>query len=188
MDCYIAAYSAGGRSFANHAIKIQRAHKLRMIMIVLLISGWVGWRADDAYADSGVGVGVGDISGLSFFHRLDRKTFVQGLVSMDDFFDAYVVTGDYAFSVYGVLREFPRIEMFYGYGGIIFRYKDWVNIPTALARSSDLGLGVRIPVGVRYKLPRMPIQFGVEIDPGVVVTPVMTVFVDVLFTVRVLFY
>ena len=160
-----------------------------MIILVLLIGGWSSWRAEDAYADSGsgVGIGVGDISGVSFFHRLDRKTFVQGLVSMSDFFDAYVVTADYAFSVRGVLPEFPRVEMFYGYGGILFRYRNWLNIPTALVRSSDLGLGVRIPVGARYKPSRMPIQFGLEIGPGMVVTPVMTVFVDVLFTVRVLF-
>ena len=128
---------------------------LLQILVVFLV---ISLSATYAQGNFGVGIIVGEPTGLS------AKVWTSGSTA----FDAAVawsfanegalhIHADYLWHNFNAFSQ--AVPLYYGIGGRI------------KFRSDDVRLGVRIPVGVAYKIPSSPLDIFLEIVPLLNLTP-----------------
>lgn len=116
-----------------------------------------------AAAQSGVGVGVilGEPTGLSFKSWMSAKTaFDLGAAWSFVNEDAVHLHGDYLIHGYNVLPHQRRLPVYFGLGA---RLK---------IQDEDSRVGIRAPLGVEYLFPRESMDLFFEVVPILDVTPV----------------
>jgi hypothetical protein len=136
-------------------------------------AGWV-------HADNGIGIAVGEPGGITFFHKLEEKSFVQAYVSR-----YFLVGADYAMVFPRAIHAIPELTPYIGGGGFLFSAHYWYD--DDLRRRSSLGLGARIPFGMLLQIPEAPVHLHLEIAPATTVIPFMWTYLDAQLGVRFLF-
>jgi hypothetical protein len=135
----------------------------------------------------GIGVGIGDISGISLYGKIDAKHFGQSLVSFSNETDSFAISADYGIAFPGVLKDLPIITPYYGFGAVLVKYPRWFYYRSVAHSGSTTAVGGRLPLGAQLDIPETPIQLALEIVPGILVIPGTYVFIDAMFAVRVVF-
>jgi hypothetical protein len=126
---------------------------LRKIILVVFLS----LLASSAYAQyQGIGIGLilGEPTGVSLKHWIDRNTAVDGAIAWS-FADegAFHIHGDYLIHNFTLITvENGKLPFYYGVGARI-------------KTTSDVALGVRVPVGLSYIFNDQPIDLFMEIVP-----------------------
>lgn len=118
----------------------------------------------------GVGLVVGEPTGVSAAYRFDDAQSVQALVAWKLTSPGGVlVAADYLFHFDDILEfEGVRIPLYAGAGAKVAfltgdaRYKD---------SDSAFGLGLRIPLGVRWEFDKVPVEVFLEVVPGMLLLP-----------------
>ena len=106
---------------------------------------------------NGIGIVFGDPSGLTFQHKIDAKQFT-------DFYFAYtwdeewVFIGDYKYRLHGVLDQQVPVTPYIGLGAFL-KIEDHKH-------DDDLALGVRIPLGIEWSAPEVPVTLFAELVPA----------------------
>jgi hypothetical protein len=161
---------------------------IRVILLAMVTAVGAGAASTvDALEKYGIGVGIGDISGLSLYGRVDERRFYQALFASGDESKSFAVSVDYAISHLGALTDLPIVAPYYGFGGMVVKYPRWLRYRSSIERENALAIGGRIPLGLQMQIPKTPVQLSMEITPGILLTPATDVFVDALFAVRVVF-
>jgi hypothetical protein len=136
-------------------------------------SSWVS-------ANNGVGIAIGDPGGITFFHKLEEKSFVQAYVSR-----YFLVGADYAMVFPRAIYAVPELTPYIGGGAFMFSTHYWYY--DDYRRHSDLGIGGRIPLGLMLQIPDAPIHIHLEIAPTTTVIPFIWTYADAQLGVRFLF-
>lgn len=118
----------------------------------------------------GLGLVVGEPTGISAAYRLDKTQSVQALLAWKLTSPGGVlVAADYLFHFDDLLEfEGVRIPLYAGAGAKVAiltgdaHYKD---------SDSAFGLGVRIPLGVRWEFKQVPVEAFLELVPGMLLLP-----------------
>lgn len=107
----------------------------------------------------GLGIMVGEPTGLSFKYWMGSKTAVDaGLTWSLSGNDAIGVHADYVWHKW-LNVEKGQLALYYGVGAAL-----WVA-------ESNTGLGARIPVGLNYLFQDAPLDLFIEVVPGLGVLP-----------------
>jgi hypothetical protein len=118
----------------------------------------------------GVGVVVGEPTGVSVEYRLDKDNSVQGSAAWDlTSPGGFTLTGDYLFLLAKPFKvEKYRFPLYAGIGGKL----------VALAGDGSFGdsdgklsLGARVPLGARWQFDGMPLEAFLEIAPCLRLVP-----------------
>jgi hypothetical protein len=160
---------------------------VRMVVGCLLLGSVLRGTAASALEKFGIGVGIGDISGVSLYGKLDGKHFGQGLIAFSNETDSFAITADYGIAFPGVLKDLPIITPYYGFGAVLVKYPRWFYYRSVANNGSSTAVGGRLPLGAQLDIPETPIQLALEIVPGILVIPGTYVFIDAMFAVRVVF-
>lgn len=108
----------------------------------------------------GIGIIVGEPTGLSFKVDITNVNFVDIAVGFSFYDDKYLnIHGDYLFKYYKLL-EIPEMDTapYFGIGARITTQKR-KNIGND---SYELSLGGRVPVGILMQLQKYPVEFFLE--------------------------
>ena len=120
--------------------------------VVLLFSVQV-W----AEGNNGLGIVFGDPSGVTYQRKINQQQFA-------DFYFAYtwddewVFMGDYKLHLNGIFGEQTPVVPYAGLGAFL-KIEDKKH-------NDDVALGVRIPLGVDWKIPQGPIVLFGELVPA----------------------
>lgn len=112
------------------------------------------WAAGGA---NGLGIVFGDPSGITFQHKINERQFA-------DFYFAYnwddevMLMGDYKFRLPGLFSSDVPVMPYVGIGAFL-KIEDHKH-------DDDLALGVRIPLGIEWKIPEAPITVFGELVPA----------------------
>jgi hypothetical protein len=106
--------------------------------------------AADSYGTTrnGLGIAIGEPGGITFFHKISERSFMQAFISR------YLLIGaDYAVMFPRAIYSIPELTPFVGGGAFLFTSRHWDH-------SRDVGgVGMRIPLGLLLQVPNAPIQF-----------------------------
>jgi len=107
----------------------------------------------------GLGVIAGEPSGISAKMYLSQNDAVDAAASWSFIKDTIYLHADYVRHFPGAIdKDFQDFTLYAGLGGLI-----------ELDDSS--ALGVRIPVGINYFFPTLPIELFVEVGPALLLIP-----------------
>ncbi len=139
-----------------------------------------------ASANNGVGIAVGDPGGITFFHKLDERNFIQAFLSQN-----LLIGADYASAFPNAITAIPELTPFVGGGAFFFKfshsYYGRYDRYGYYKSGDEFGIGGRIPLGLLLQVPNAPVQFHVEISPSILVIPALYSFLDAMIGVRFLF-
>lgn len=147
----------------NKAMR-ERSHFSRIILFFAIIFFFgVNTNSNKLYAQNdglGLGVIVGEPTGISLKKWLSKKTAFDGAVAWSVSGNNHLyVHGDYLVHSFNVINSRSTyVPVYYGIGGLI-RFDD------------ETRLGVRIPFGVSYFVPGSPLDVFLEIAPIMELTP-----------------
>ncbi|MES2965574.1 MAG: DUF3996 domain-containing protein [Bdellovibrionota bacterium] len=143
----------------------------------------------------GFGIVLGDPTALTGKYNLDdRNAFDFGLAF--DFSKWNLIYGDWHYMFPGGFRGnnsfVNQLSPYVGVGGILVmsnqdtietRKQRYFNSTT----DSRMALGVRIPLGIEWRTPNVPLGVFIEIVPGIIVIPQTTSFTNAGLGVRYFF-
>jgi len=127
----------------------------------------------------GIGVMLGEPSGISWKYHLSSKNALSGLVGFSPF-DRFRVHVDYLW----ISRPFdePSLSFWYGLGGAVgFGRADYLvkqDKHSYVTRTASMGLGVRMVGALNFAIPRSPVEIGLEVAPIVILGPRAGVGID----------
>ena len=130
--------------------------------------------------NNGFGISVGDLGGLTVFHKVGDQNFIQGYLSQ-----SYILGGDYAFIIPNLIPSFPALSPYVGGGAFVFSTKYWSTYDEHGKKIS--GVGVKIPIGMLIQFPNVPIHLHAEVSPTSTVVPFVESFLSVQIGARFLF-
>ena len=147
---------------------------MRLILMAALLSAPAA-----AQGPFGLGVVVGEPSGVSAKYFLDARHAVDLALDFSVVDDAFYVHGDYVLHVPSLLAGLPggRWLAYVGVGGK-------VKVRERKKDRDEAGLSVRVPLGVAWMPKAAPIDVFLEVVPGVQVLPSTDPDVDVGLGVR----
>lgn len=125
----------------------------KLICLIALTLTTHSW----AEGNNGVGVVFGDPSGLTLQHKINNQQFA-------DFYFAYtwdsewIFMGDYKFHLNGIFGESTPVVPYAGLGAYL-KIEDKKH-------DDDVALGVRIPIGIDWRIENSPIVLFGELVPA----------------------
>ena len=123
----------------------------------------------DAEKDLGIGVMVGEPTGLSLKSWIsEENAFDVGLAWSLGRYDAVNIHADYLWHRYDVFDDVEEgsLPLYYGVGGRIVFSDDYPD-----PGDSNVVIGIRGPVGINYLFEESPIGLFLEIAPILNLTP-----------------
>ena len=150
------------------------------------------WTREDqvTWPKTGIGIGIGPVSGLSLYHTNAASSFMQGLIAFENDGD-FFASGDLCSIVDKLIPRVPRLDPYFGFGVVVLRYSHvwdrWGFNEFNDDATHKLMIGGRIPIGVNYAIPQTPLMATVEIAPGLLLAPGTYVTLQALAALRVLF-
>lgn len=143
--------------------------RIRLILLCVSLSVASAYAADRG-GPLGLGVVIGEPTGVSAAYRLADSQSLQGLLAWKLTSPGGVlVAADYLFHFDDLLViQKVHIPLYVGAGlKVAFltgsdRFKD---------SDSTFGLGLRIPLGVRWEFKRLPVEAFLEFVPGMLILP-----------------
>lgn len=137
---------------------------LAAVSVTLIAIAETSYALDVRRERIGLGVVVGEPTGVSAKYWLDRDTAVAGAASWSLIGNSVGVHGDYLYHFHDIIktRDFT-IPLYVGAGG---RVKS-----SFIGGGFPFAAGVRIPLGATYLFPRDPIDIFLEVVPGVELFP-----------------
>lgn len=169
-------------------IKIVRSFAIALLTFAGITSAQAA--TSEPSGPFGVGVIIGEPTGVTIKYNLDATTAVDAGLSFR--FDRYLMLyGDWHYKFTGVLPNknfLNQLTPYVGVGAVVlfsndsdYHYFDdeW--------RDDDFALGLRIPLGIEWRTPKVPLGVFVELVPGLAIIPGTDAFVQAGVGVRYFF-
>lgn|SRR5512141_2515613 len=157
----------------------------RNILLGLLLLLAVGSGAAQAQGRFGFGFILGEPTGLSWKYKMSRANALDGALGFSPG-DRFRIHVDYLWFAYPFSD--PNFSLHYGVGAAIGFGETWFvehgHADGHWVGTTDLGVGVRVPFGINYAIPRSPVELFFELAPIVVLGPSAGVAIDVGLGVR----
>jgi len=159
---------------------------VRTILLSLLLFLAVGSSASYAQGNFGFGFILGEPTGLAWKYKMSRMNALDGAIGFSPG-DRFRIHVDYLWNAYP-FRD-PAFTLHYGIGVVVGFGDTWYTWrgrgdDRYFARTRDLGLGLRVPVGIDYAIPRSPVELFFELAPLFILAPGVGVGIDVGIGVR----
>jgi hypothetical protein len=136
------------------------------------------------FAPNGVGIAVGTNGGLTGFHKMDERTFVQGTIGgLSN--GGLVLGADYAMVFPRAIYAIPELTPYIGGGAFIFSCNRWCSNMAGV--DDGTGFGARIPFGLLLQIPNAPVHIHLEVGPSTTVIPEVHSGFDAVLGARFLF-
>ena len=127
----------------------------------------------------GLGIVVGDPTGITGLYELGGNTAVDGAIGLDDFdFDGVNIHVDFLFILPNLLsggsaglRPYLGPGVFLNVGGRSGNSGSGSSGSGGGGGGNDSGVGVRVPFGLSLEFRRAPLQLFLEIAPRLEVVP-----------------
>lgn len=129
-----------------------------MVATLTLLTGSAMAQRLEQRNEFGLGFVIGEPSGINAQFFWSPRSAVDFTAAWS-FNDWFMLIGDY--QVYDYIADSPREWRWYYGGGA------WVAFP----ENDDGTLGVRVPLGIRYRIPRSIVDLWVEIAPALELVP-----------------
>ena len=143
---------------------------LSSIILILISLSFNHVYAQDADRDIGLGIMVGEPTGISFKAWTSENTAIDaGMAWSIGRYDAVNLHADYLwhhFDLLGDNIDEGELPVYYGVGGRIVFADDYPD-----PGDNNAVLGVRVPVGINYLMEDSPIGFFLEVAPVVNIIP-----------------
>lgn len=142
---------------------------LSVMVCLLLCAGHLQGQTGGRF---GIGIMLGDPSGLSWKYHLSARTALAGVAGFSPF-DRFRLHVDHLW----VARPFdePALTLWYGVGGVLGFGHARVFVRNGknsyVTRSVSTGFGVRMAGALTYAIPRSPVEAGVELAPVLIIGP-----------------
>lgn len=152
--------------------------KIAIIVLLLAVSS-ANARSQD---DFGIGIIIGEPTGLSLKYWLDEECAVDGAAAWSNSEnDSFQLHGDYLIHNYELL-EADKLPVYYGIGARL-KFKD----SDGRGRNENYAMfGIRVPFGVTYLFEYEPLDLFFEVVPVLDLSP--DVEVDINAAVGLRFY
>ncbi len=108
----------------------------------------------------GLGIYLGEPTGLTGKFYLAEKMSFQGIASWSFFDEGFTLIGDVLFDIHDLAESRDYKLPIYVGGGAKF-----------VARDSNSGFGVHVPIGIAWQSMKAPIEIAFEIAPGIDLAP-----------------
>ena len=137
--------------------------ELSVKKLICLLSLALVTNVSAASGKNGLGIIFGDPSGLTFQHRIDAKQFT-------DFYFAYswdkewIFMGDYKFRLHGLFDNKIPLTPYVGMGAF-FKFEDHDGHDHH-NHNDEVAIGVRIPLGIEWSGPEVPVTLFAELVPA----------------------
>lgn len=127
----------------------------------------------------GLGIQLGDPTAITGKYYLDKSQAIDGGISFD-FNQWTMLYGDYLMHFpggFGTNEQFIReLNPYVGIGGLlILSNRNDVEVRKqryfSSSSSSKTALGVRIPLGIEWRTPKIPLGVFIELVPGITIIP-----------------
>ncbi len=146
---------------------------MKLVSAAVLAASLVLTAAPDARAQSrdgfGLGVMLGEINGLSAKYWLNKKNALQFGLSFDLRDDGFNFLVDYLWhwDVIRLRTSAFELPLYVGIGGKLteWGHRRWRD------RDGSVALGIRVPLGISMNLREAPLDFFLEVVPGVRLIP-----------------
>lgn len=162
--------------------------KIPMIVLLaaLVLGGGAVTTPARAQGKLGVGIVVGEPTGVAFKYRMDAVNAVDGAIGFSPF-DRFRVNVGYLWHAHPF--DTRDLALHYGLGGAFgFGRTDYIAVRNGNAyvlRHGDLGFGVRFSGGLTYTIPRTILDAFFEIAPLLILAPDTGLGLDVGIGVRI---
>lgn len=134
------------------------------VMLFFIVAATVSLRA----GDFGLGIVLGDPTGISFKVWTSKTTAIDGGFAWSfGKYDAVHLHADYLFHSMNLAQITSNnwLYMHYGIGGRFIAAGKDDKVVADDENDTKARIGVRIPIGVDYRLKTTPIDFFIEIAP-----------------------
>jgi len=173
------------RPIKLRAPRLKATKWMAFVTVAILGMSWTASATAQGAGPFGLGLILGEPSGLTGKYWLDGAQGVQAHLafSLDEHDrgrDYFIVIADYLYhiDVFNMKSSSVDLPIYVGIGGkisILTDNDDYCNDRFHDNRycddDNDVGLGVRIPVGLDLLLRKAPLEFFLEIVPGLRIFP-----------------
>ena len=121
-------------------------------------------RSVQAQGSNGAGIILGDPTGLTFQHKLGNERFMDFYLAYT-WDDEWLIAGDYKFTLQNAFPSNIPLVAYVG-GGLFLHVEEEDK-----KHKDDIALGLRIPVGIEWKVPEAPFTMFAELVPGMKFIP-----------------
>lgn len=136
----------------------------KTILFLFLING-LGYSATASLKHLGLGVFLGSPTGISIGYFANNTHVINGVVGWNfGRHTSLIVTADYTYR-WGISFSPGSLFVYAGIGGLI-KITDQIDI------------GLRIPLGVSYFTPQIPLEILFELGPGMRLIPATEPFLN----------
>jgi hypothetical protein len=142
------------------------------LFLSLLFSGVA--QAQDSYKKFGLGIVLGEPSGLSTKVFLSRASALDFDVAYSVFAENFMFTGDYLYHFDDALEgqnSTVTIRPYIGGGGVLWLGDRDVFVGKNAQNNSDRALGVRFTGGFSFFFPKVSVEAFADLSPGVGLFP-----------------
>lgn len=157
----------------------------RTILLGVLLLLAAGSEVSQAQGNFGFGFILGEPTGLSWEYRMSRMNAIDGAIGFSPG-DRFRIHVDYLWFAHPF--HDPAFSLHYGVGAVIGFGRTWFvergHGDGYWTGTTDLGFGVRVPLGINYFIPRSPVELFFEFAPIVIFAPSAGVAIDVGIGVR----
>lgn len=137
---------------------MERRIWLIMPIAVLVLAGAALAQPLEDRNEFGLGIVLGEPSGINGQFYWGKHSAVD-VTAAWSFHDWFMVTSD--FQIYNKIADSPdNWQWYYGLGAYL-----------ALPENDDGTFGARVPLGIRYRIPRSVVDIWGEVAPGLRVVP-----------------
>jgi len=118
----------------------------------------------------GAGIILGDPSGISLGYKLDADSSLQAALAWDLISPGgFTLTGDYIFHFDRIFKvKSTFIPLYTGIGAKLTILAGTGRFDSS---ASTIGLAARIPLGIRWEFPDLPLEAFLELVPGLRLFP-----------------
>lgn len=138
----------------------------------------------------GLGITLGSTDGISGYFRSSSYDFFQATLAFS-VHNSFYFSADTCASHPNAIKDTSSLVPYYCIGGLFFQSDSDQNsrpysryLPDS---DEEVFLGIHIPLGIQFFIPRTPVQLGAEIAPGLLVYPATHVFWQLQLYARYLF-
>jgi len=149
-----------------------------LLLIISLTKTQTSLAALSEEGDLGVGIILGWPTGFTGKYKLIPPNQAIDFGLGWHIGNSFTIYGDYIYEFHNVFQhesEFLSALILYTGGGAFFEFisahSPAYRNPAGVNRTSNLLMALRIPLGVEWPVPTLPIRLGLELVPGISIIP-----------------
>jgi len=163
---------------------MMRSRKALVLALLLLSAASPGFAQHEG-GSFGFGFILGEPTGLSWKYTLSRTNALDGVIGVSPG-NRFRIHVDYLWNAFPF--HDPGFSLHYGIGAVVGFGETWFvehdRKKEYWASTKELGVGLRVPFGIDYAIPRSPVELFFELAPIFIFAPDIGAGIDIGLGVR----